>query len=263
MLSLSPRIRRPRSLEASELLYNQVAASPQPFSLSAGHRTQPGALQRQTSKSLVATDGDHRTVTICRIAAKHRRRASPMDGALCGALMGEQISCSGEDSRGILCLSELTYTCYMLEIVGQMMPLPALRDELPKHTLLFVDNEPAKHALQQDDSVNRLLQVLWTFIEENNWWPEWQRVSSSANVSDQVSRFSFSHAYAEGWSWWEHDYDRLLREEGQLPDHVSLRSGMLSVFLGHVWRPDCAIAPTAYGGCARLSPAPPFEVWGG
>ncbi|CAE7564918.1 CRNKL1 [Symbiodinium microadriaticum] len=39
----------------------------------------------------------------------------------------------------------------------------------------------------------------------------------SVNVSDQVSRFSFSHAYAEGWSWWEHDYNRLLREAGVAP----------------------------------------------
>ena len=69
----------------------------------------------------------------------------------------ESSVCSGEDSRSILCPSELTYTCYMLEIVGQMIPLLALRDELPEHALLFVDNEPAKHALLKgygkDDSV--------------------------------------------------------------------------------------------------------------
>ena len=80
----------------------------------------------------------------------------------------------------------------------------------------FVDNEPPKHALLKgygkDDSVNRLLQIIWTFIEEHNWWPEWQRVAGSAKVSDQVSRLSFTHAYAEGWRWWEPDYDHLLHD---------------------------------------------------
>ena len=102
---------------------------------------------------------------------------------------------------------------FMLEVVAQLVPLLVLREELPSHQLLFVDNEPARHALTKgftnDANMNKLLQVAWNVFEKMAWWPEWQRVNSSANVSNGVSRRDFSAAYANGWAWKDHNYDDL------------------------------------------------------
>ena len=102
----------------------------------------------------------------------------------------------------------------MLDVVAQLLPLLALQDHLPPHILLFVDNEPARHALSKgfgrDHSLNKLLQVAWCFMERRAWWPVWQRVCSEANVSDAVSRFDFRYAEQHGWQWAEHDYESLL-----------------------------------------------------
>ena len=64
---------------------------------------------------------------------------------------------------------------YMLEILAQVVPLMALEQRLHRHCLLFVDNEPANHALVKgygkDESINKLLQAAWVFIEKANVQP--------------------------------------------------------------------------------------------
>ncbi|CAE7252601.1 kanC, partial [Symbiodinium sp. CCMP2456] len=100
---------------------------------------------------------------------------------------------------------------YMLEIVAQILPLLVLYDRIDQHVIMFVDNEPARHALSKgfgkDESINRLLQHSWRYIEEIRLRPAWQRVTSSANVSDAVSRGDLRHARAEGWTLVEADWD--------------------------------------------------------
>ena len=80
----------------------------------------------------------------------------------------------------------------MLEIVAQIIPLLAMRDVIDKFIIMFVDSEPARHALTKgfgkDDSINCLLLHSWRTIEELSLRPAWQRVTSAANVSDAVSR---------------------------------------------------------------------------
>ena len=81
---------------------------------------------------------------------------------------------------------------YMLEIIAQVLPFFALRELLYHDIILFADNEPARHALvkgySQDSAANKLLQAAWCWIEANRLQPQWQRVASSANISDAVSR---------------------------------------------------------------------------
>ncbi|CAE7836892.1 unnamed protein product [Symbiodinium sp. CCMP2592] len=102
---------------------------------------------------------------------------------------------------------------YMLEIIAQIVPLIVLSEVVPPHLLLFIDNEPARHALTKGfgncRNLNKLLQVAWSFTEKNGWWPVWQRVASSANASDGVSRFDFSLAREQNWEWCESDYDAI------------------------------------------------------
>ncbi|CAE7040028.1 kanC [Symbiodinium sp. CCMP2592] len=105
---------------------------------------------------------------------------------------------------------------YMLEIVAQILPLFAMQRQLDRHVLLFVDNEPARHALTRgfgkDESINCLLQHAWRFLEENSFRPAWQRVTSSANVSDSVSRGDLRHARAESWTELHRDWDGVFEE---------------------------------------------------
>ena len=100
---------------------------------------------------------------------------------------------------------------YMLEVVAQVLPLIALQHDLDKQIIMFVDNEPARHALSKgfgkDDSINCLLQHTWRHIEMLSLRPAWQRVTSAANVSDDVSRGDLRHAQAAGWTRLEHDWD--------------------------------------------------------
>ena len=100
---------------------------------------------------------------------------------------------------------------FVLEAVAQILPVLALKQRLPKQLLLFMDNEPSRRALVRGygkvDSVNKLMQVAWRFLEEAEFRPEWQRVMSSANISDKVSRFDFADAKRMGWTWLQHDWE--------------------------------------------------------
>ncbi|CAE7206135.1 unnamed protein product [Symbiodinium natans] len=105
---------------------------------------------------------------------------------------------------------------YMLEILGQVLPLIALESRLHRHCVLFVDNEPAKQALMKgygkDDCINRLVQTAWVFIEKKKLQPEWQRVCSSANVSDSVSRGNFDLAESMGWKRFHFNWEETLQQ---------------------------------------------------
>ena len=91
-----------------------------------------------------------------------------------------------------------------------------MQDTIDKFVIMFVDNEPARHALTKgfgkDDSINCLLQYTWRRIEELSLRPAWQRVTSSANVSDAVSRGDLRHARAEEWTEVQLDWDALFEE---------------------------------------------------
>ena len=104
----------------------------------------------------------------------------------------------------------------MLEIVAQVVPLMAMKNMIDKFVIMFVDNEPARHALTKgfgkDDSINCLLQYSWRQIEELSLRPAWQRVTSSANVSDAVRRGDLRHARAEGWTAVHFNWDALFEE---------------------------------------------------
>ncbi|CAE7807536.1 DNMT3A, partial [Symbiodinium necroappetens] len=94
---------------------------------------------------------------------------------------------------------------------GTVLPLIALQHDLDKQIIMFVHNEPARHALSKgfgkDDSINCLLQHTWRHIESLSLRPAWQRVTSAANVSDDVSRGDLRQAQAAGWTRLEHDWD--------------------------------------------------------
>ncbi|CAE7947465.1 pkd2, partial [Symbiodinium sp. KB8] len=79
--------------------------------------------------------------------------------------------------------------------------------------VLFVDNEPAKHALVtgygKDESINKLLLAAWVFTEKVNVHAA--SVAARANVSDSVSRGDFSLAESLGWQRFEFSWDELLR----------------------------------------------------
>ena len=102
---------------------------------------------------------------------------------------------------------------YMLEIVAQILPLYALVGILDKYCVMFIDNEPARHALEKgygsDEQVNKLVQTVWLWIEKRGMIPQWQRVCSTANVSDAVSRGDFREAERHGLQRICADWDQI------------------------------------------------------
>ena len=119
---------------------------------------------------------------------------------------------------------------YMLEIIAQVLPFFALRELLYHDIILFVDNEPARHALvkgySKDSAANKLLQAAWCWIEANRLQPQWQRVASSANISDAVSRGDDTFARKSGWILLEADWDAIFADLLDRCLHGPLRDGL-------------------------------------
>ena len=164
---------------------------------------------------------------------------------------------------------------YMLEVVAQLLPLQAV---LPARLLLFVVNESARHALTKGfgncRNLNRLLQVAWQFFEKQSWWPVWQRVASSANVSNGVSRFDFAFTYDQGWEWCASEYEKFFRRLLRAVEASRLRSFELVVLARAVRAVRCEImvagvapmatvacrpAQTLKAGASRTKSTPPAE----
>ena len=92
---------------------------------------------------------------------------------------------------------------YFLEAWAQVLPSIALAEYLDDAYFAFVDNEAAKHALLRgygsDERINCLLGMYWAFQATQQKAPWLERVTSSANLSDAISRNDFSANQANGW----------------------------------------------------------------
>ncbi|CAE7158708.1 unnamed protein product, partial [Symbiodinium necroappetens] len=113
---------------------------------------------------------------------------------------------------GILLAAVHTFTCCM-EIVVQILPLYVLVGIPDKCCIMFVYSEPACHALGKgygsDEQVNKFVKTVWLCIESHGLIPQWQRVSSTANVSEDVSRGEFREAERRGWQRSRADWDQI------------------------------------------------------
>ena len=188
------------------------------------------------SSSLVAGDGEPRTGAMCLIGARHRRRlrASRMLGALWRALMGEQC-CGREDSND----SNVVHEAFCVQASLHLRVGDYSSDDPPSRP---TERTPKAHAplRRQRASKTRAAeglrqgrfreQALAGHLDVRRGAELVAGVAACVQLcqrerSSQPLRFQ-PRLYAEGWSWWEHDYDRLLHEvlqaALQLPDHVSL-----------------------------------------
>eukprot|EP00913_Durusdinium_trenchii_P034582 g32352.t1 len=151
---------------------------------------------------------------------------------------------------------------YALEIIAQLLCLIAGQSHMERMSLCFIDNEPGKFALQKgygrDTRVNRLLAMLWQFVETSNHIPHWERVTSQANISDAISRGDFSMAETMNWRAlsfdWNGLYDTLTRATASMEAAMTLGKALAAEQLGPgttglerpTWRKntrDAAVAP--------------------
>ena len=69
--------------------------------------------------------------------------------------------------------------------------------------IAFVDNEAAKYALikgyGRDSSINAIISIYWAQQADQGWRPWMNRVSSTDNISDGVSRNDFTLADVCRW----------------------------------------------------------------
>ena len=92
---------------------------------------------------------------------------------------------------------------YFLEIIAAIMAPMMLAKILPDHYVAFVDNEAAKYALIKGYGkrarVNRAIGAFWTFHSKCKKSPWIERVSSSANWADSVSRNDWTLVKQRKW----------------------------------------------------------------
>ena len=150
---------------------------------------------------------------------------------------------------------------YALEILAQIVCLVSCMDMMGPLSLCFIDNEPGKFALQKgfgrDVKVNRLLGLIWRFVDGCNHHPQWERVTSEANISDAVSRGDFSMAHRLQWSLVQYDwhslYQQLLRATTSMDEAMKIGAA-LATKVGR--DPRGAAAGMAENACrAAVAPA--------
>ena len=130
---------------------------------------------------------------------------------------------------------------YALEIIAQLLCLVAGMPHMERMSLCFIDNEPGKFALLKgfgkDTRVNRLLALLWHFVEHSNHEPHWERVTSQANISDAISRGDVSRARELGWKEIEFDwselYNTLTKATQSMETAMSLGAALAKSAAGH------------------------------
>jgi len=92
---------------------------------------------------------------------------------------------------------------YFLEIWAQILPMIVWWRQLDQYVLSFVDNEASKHALTKgygnEPAVDNLIGAYWSMCSNKKKSPWFERVSSKANISDDVSRGDFTRATRLGW----------------------------------------------------------------
>ena len=92
---------------------------------------------------------------------------------------------------------------YGLEILSQILALVGLRPLLPDTVWCWCDNTASQSALTKgygkDRKINRLLAATWSFLAEAEIEPVWRRVTSSANISDPISRQDDGIAKQNSW----------------------------------------------------------------
>ena len=93
---------------------------------------------------------------------------------------------------------------YVLEIFAQLMAAIVFAKCLPQFWITWIENAAGEAAMKKgygkDPRVNGILASFWALAAREAWSPEFKRVSSSANISEAVSRGDVRHARKMGWS---------------------------------------------------------------
>ena len=92
---------------------------------------------------------------------------------------------------------------FALEALAQVLPCLLIHGQALGAYLSFIDNTAAQHALSRGSSsnpaVNTLVGWFWSFVAKVKAYPYFERVSSTSNCSDGISRGVFDFAKEQGW----------------------------------------------------------------
>ena len=108
---------------------------------------------------------------------------------------------------------------YALEVLSQALALIAGQHVLTEFTWFYCDNEAGRCALLKgygkETKLNRLISCCWQLATARNIGPAFDRVSSKANISDEISRNDLVNAVNLGWKEivlpWNEIYEILAR----------------------------------------------------
>jgi hypothetical protein len=102
---------------------------------------------------------------------------------------------------------------YFLEAFAQVISSIIFSDLLGQEHMTFCDNEAAKHALIRgygtDTNINNMIAMFWTHAAQSQSQPWIDRVCSSANLSDGVSRDEWDLCEQMGWARLDLNFDQV------------------------------------------------------
>ena len=105
--------------------------------------------------------------------------------------------------------STLTAVCpnrayiYFLEAWAQVLAVLAAGTHLTDSFTSFVDNKASEYALIKGMGctpiLNHIIGAFWHIMAQNGLSPWFERVTSKANIADEISRFDLAFARSQGW----------------------------------------------------------------
>ena len=126
-------------------------------------------------------------------------------GFVCRTESGTQVAHFSAPSSLLKVYCHRKAFIYFLEILAQAVGLLSNRRYLSAFWVAFVDNQAGRSALTKgygrDESINRLLAWFHHLAMQLGWHGHFEWVSSSANISDKISRGSLDLAVALGWQF--------------------------------------------------------------
>eukprot|EP00438_Fugacium_kawagutii_P019391 Skav219437 [mRNA] locus=scaffold1461:97486:99210:+ [translate_table: standard] len=104
---------------------------------------------------------------------------------------------------------------YALEVLSQALALVAGQNVLTSCTWFFCDNESGRCALVKgfgkEEKLNRLISCVWQLASSKDISPAFDRVTSKANMSDEISRNDLDMAEAMGWVRLDIDWETVYK----------------------------------------------------
>eukprot|EP00438_Fugacium_kawagutii_P030630 Skav223900 [mRNA] locus=scaffold2113:67388:67897:+ [translate_table: standard] len=124
--------------------------------------------------------------------------------------------------------------------MAQTLAVIAGQEILTESSWFYCDNEASRCALLKgfgkDERLNRLISCTWQLASAINLSPAFDRVTSSANMSDEISRNDLRLAESKGWTLISLNWDEIYKELAAATKSLKAASIAAPNLRKHSWR---------------------------